>query len=205
MRAVVVDSVASTMYLMVDSIPTPYKFPVDSFSISLTVDNTTVYALDSLDKDGDTLSYSAALANGNALPGWIKINRFQIVLSPTSTEWDEIKFRLNVRKKYATGVYALPSDSVAIYTRFNQTSAIKGRHVGGSTISFSNVRDRMEIMTGSDAARVELLSIDGRILVLLSLSPKAKALIDLSRVPRLVYLRLIEGSRTSITPLYIPH
>ncbi len=205
MRAVVVDSVASTMYLMVDSIPTPYKFPVDSFSISLTVDNTTVYALDSLDKDGDTLSYSAALANGNILPGWIKINRFQIVLSPTSTEWDEIKFMLNVRKKYGTGVYALPSDSVAIYTRFNQTSAIKGRHVGGSTISFSNVRDRMEIMTGSDAARVELLSIDGRILVLLSLSPKAKALIDLSRVPRLVYLRLIEGSRTSITPLYIPH
>ncbi len=205
LRAAVPDSLASSMFLKIDSAVSPYRFPVDSFSVFLTVDKATSYLLDSLDKDGDTLAYSATLSNGSDVPDWIKIDRFQVILTPTSSNWDEIKVLLQARKKHGVGDNALPTDTVAIYTRFNAPLAVKGRRIGGATLSFKRGSEQMEIRSGTDAARIEMMNLNGQILFARNLASNSIVSIDVSRTPHLVYLRLVEGSRTSIAPLFIHH
>lgn len=60
----------------------------------------------------------------------------------------------------------------------------------------------MEIRSGTDAARIgDDVNLNGQF-CLLAISPRIASFPSMFPEPHLVYLRLVEGSRTSIAPLF---
>jgi len=74
------------------AIPTLTDFTMPEHTTMATVDEGVYYehntSLHFTDADGDTLTYSATLADGLALPGWISIDATTGVLSGTPLDAD---------------------------------------------------------------------------------------------------------------------
>jgi hypothetical protein len=190
-------AVGTTMALVVKAILDPYHFNPDTLRPTVLYGTTLSVPLDSVDADIDTLQYKAL----DALPDWIQIVGYHIVYQPTA-ESQAGMFHLEVRKKALPNVTFLdPTDTLTVLAVPTSLSGI-GRRIGQGVV-FSTLNGRIEFCAGAKPINVSLISIKGQVLAAASASEHERVTFDRTNLPRLVYLRLIEGDRTTNAPLYL--
>gem|GEM_PF-4500710 len=191
----------STMNLSVSSVISPYKFPKDTVVLSLQAGQKTVYPLDSIDLDMDTLSYAVS---GGALSNWIQIKGFSLVFNPSALSLDTVIFVV-ARKKAGSGVTFTDSTDVLTLIAQVNTTSIKprGQRIGGAYLSESG--SRLIISGGASSFHVEILALNGQRLASSSAPEMGQVSFDSQSLPHLIFLRLVEGSHVTSVPLFLHH
>ncbi len=189
---------STTMNLSITSVWTPYKFSKDTVVLTLEGGKPSTYPLDTLDLDRDTLTYSTL----KALPDWIQWTGFGLVFHPADFE---AKILVAAAKKPLPGVTQTdPTDTLVIYAKLNTTSVrLQGRRIGGATLLESN--RGLILSGGSSSFQVELLSLNGQRLASASAPEMGQVRFETVSLPPVLYLRLIEGHRVTIAPLFLNH
>lgn len=200
MRAYLADSIANAMTLVVDSVPTPYRFATDVDSIKLDLGKPDSVMLDMVDLDGDSLEYASL----KTLPSWIKLERSQLVFSPDANS-DEMKLQLHTWKRHAAGANPVYTDTLSLFVYLNTASSVRGRALGSSRFFLSNQSARLSVVGGSSRFQIQILGLDGRILADRSGGSHETVSLDLSRLSNFLLLRLIEDGRISTVPLLVHH
>ncbi len=195
------DSVASTMTLIVTFVAHPYKFATRQILDSATPGKQHIVKLDSLDLDRKELEYIF----GVGWPTWASVSGNTITIDPPLDAAD-FYGKLSVHEKAAPGAPPNPvTDSVTFLETILTNSGVHGRKFGGLKLDFVSQPGRLLVQNGSEPFHLELFSLRGQRFVGMSGEPFQVQTIDLPVSSSTVYMRLQEGRRMTISPLFLNH
>ncbi len=200
MRAYLADSIANAMTLVVDSVPTPYRFATKIDSIKLDLGKSDSIILEPVDLDGDSLEYASL----KMLPSWIKLERSRLIFSPDANS-DELKLQLHTWKHHAAGSTPIYTDTLSLFVYLNTSASVRGRQLGNTRFFLSNRSTRLSVVGGASRFQIQVLGLDGRILADRTGGSHETISLDLSRFSNFLLLRLIEDGRISTVPLLVHH
>lgn len=190
----------STMNLVIRPILTPFKFSPDTVHLVVEDGKTLVYPLDTVDLDKDTLEYSSL----KTLPSWIQLGRFGLTFQRDASSL-ETKVLVGVKKKPLPGVtFTDPTDTLVLYAQFTTVSVLR-RKIGDGGAFLQLMRGRLDLVGGAMPFQAELLSLDGRQLAAGRAGEGERLEFSTQAMPKFVFLRLTEGSRRTIVPLFLHH
>ncbi len=194
----VTHAVKSSMTLTIKSVVNPYSFPKDADRVELNVGVKVEYPLDSIDLDRDTLAYST---KPGTLPNWIQLNRFKLTFTPDDQSLDQV-IVLYSYKKSTPQKYANPTDSLILSAQFG-TASIRGRHIGSGKVRLDFAAGKMRLSGSGVSFGADILGFDGRVLGSVMSEGNNVVVVDVRNFPRVALLRLSEGRRITLVPLFI--
>lgn len=200
LRDYVKDNVSDVMTLFVDFVPHPYQFKDDKISLRLTAGkDTKTVVLDSFDLDRNEIEYYG----GPGWPDWISITGDTLKFVPVLGSLD-VNVKLMARRKVAAGSpVPNPTDSMAVAVTVDEVAGLRGRNLGGLTVDLNSQPGFLRIQAGKDPFSAELISLGGQCVARIKGDANEIRVVALPRSSSNVFLRLREGSRTTITPLFL--
>lgn len=189
--------VNSIMFLNIKAVADPYKYSPDTVTAEVSVGNTYGIQLDSVDLDRDTLLHTAI----TTLPEWVKLEGYRLSFQPLALS-KAAKILIEVRKKVLPGVTNLdPTDTLILYAIPTPSTHV-GRRLGDG-VRMINHSSKLMFRAGGAPFQITLVALDGRVLLAQDVPELGQVEIDRSRLPSVVYLRLIEKNKTTLTPLFL--
>lgn len=189
--------VNSIMFLNIKAVSDPYKYSPDTVTAEVSVGTTSSILLDSVDLDRDTLVHNAI----TTLPEWVKLEGYRLSFQPLALS-KAAKILIEVRKKVLPGVTNLdPTDTLILYAIPTPSTHV-GRRLGDG-VRMINHSSKLMFRAGGAPFQITLVALDGRVLLAQDVPELGQVEIDRSRLPSVVYLRLIEKNKTTLTPLFL--
>lgn len=186
---------ADTMNIELKPVLSPYKFKEDTIRLEMTKGQHLTFKLDTVDLDKDSLMYTAL-----SLPSWARLDAYSIEIDPAS---DEGKLVVVASKKPLPNVtYLDPSDTLVVYAMFG-TASLRLRAIGNNGMTLSKEGNRLVLVGGTAPYEVQFVSLDGRVVHSANGREFERKQFELKDLPRASFLRLVEGGRTNIAPLFI--
>ncbi len=191
-------TVGSTMQLTIKPVLDPYYFsPSDTLIAQIEIGTTFTKALDSADRDRDTLEYVVL----DKMPDWVSRSGYHLVFKPVSQSQAGF-FHIQVKKKALANVTFLESTDTLTVLAIPSTTSSISRRLGGAT-TFSVRHSTISFQAGSLPIRVALVSTNGRVLASGAASEYGSLEFDKAHLSKFVYVRLSEGGRVTNIPLFV--
>lgn len=192
------DSIATKMNLLVNYVAHPYHFAAESLVDTAYPNDRLVVPLDSLDLERNELEYVL----GAGCPSWVSVKGKSLVFSPDANSRDFLS-TVMARKLAPAGTKEFDfTDTMKLDITIGDIASLRGRSLGGVRLDFSTDPGRLLVLGGDVDFRIDLIGLRGEVFQTVSGSARESRSIDLPRTSH-VYLRLQEGGRSIITPLFL--
>lgn len=184
------DSVASAMMLHITPVPSPYHFASDTVHVGVPRGERTLYVLDSIDLDQDTIEYFLL----DQTPAWVVLEQNRLSFTPDKKSFDAA-YSIATRKKAKPGAALNPATDTLVMIVELSTASIHGRKIGGLQMQYERGSRLLSFQGGETPYLVEVVRPNGMKICQLQGQAGQVASAQIPGTPGPVFLRVLEGNR----------